>query len=250
MPEPQPPPDPQVEETPRDPELERAIDEALAAQESGYLDGCVDRLDQLEPSSLRVRAQAQEALDLMAACSERPADAEDCDFAMSAEPYCALLLDVELAPRVAYDDAAATPCPFDAPEIAASVPGDPDRCIGVIEGQLPTLEEASREGYVASPEALPRVVLLERRGEEVTEHTLQLDTPSFLGDFAFSCTVSEVRTRRDSAGGLEVVVLSGGPSRECFGGTASTDSFVIYRLEDGPEGQHLRLEEDLSVIYH
>lgn len=239
-------PDPDAPaEVPPDPAVDRAIAAARAQRDAGDRAACVETLRALAADErVGAAAQGQAALALMKDCSGRTEDSCDyyLDLAEDDAAYCELALAVELGPRRAYDDAAPSTCGFPAPEGAVALPGDPDRCLALIAGDGIALEDLPEDGADLPAGVCPTVVVVDRAGGSTP---IERDGPSYLDDASTCCAAGVLRTRLHGDD-LELVVESGGPSRDCFGGTASVDQFQVFRLD----GARLRAIVDLAVGMH
>jgi hypothetical protein len=221
--------------------LEAVIAEARAAHDAEDAEGCAEKLGEVVPEWLGSELDAG-LLELAMACAGR-SDGY-CDYYLEDDVYCALKLETELAPRRAFADAARARCGFGNHELSVALPGEADRCVAVEPGAGAELEELDDEG-VAPEGACPRLVVLERDGAGARTVEIAREGQSFLDSVSDCCHASELAARRDGES-LRIVLSSGGPSRDCFGGTASVDEFEVFRLD----GDRLVLETQHSVLMH
>jgi hypothetical protein len=210
-------------------QLAAAIAEARAAAEQEETEACLAAITQIEPAWLGSELDAQ-ALEAAMACTNRSDDF--CDHYVDDEPFCALQLEVDLAPRRAWADAVVEPCGFGGRVVSTSIPGEPDRCVAIEPGP-------DEEG------ACPRVVVLERARGAPRVVDVERVGESFLDSPSDCCHASQLAARRDGDA-VRIVLSSDGPARDCFGGTAAIDQFEVYRLD----GDRFVLEAQLGVSMH
>jgi hypothetical protein len=222
-------------------QLEAVLAEARAAHDADDDVTCGDTLAEIVPEWLGSELDEQ-VLEVAMACTGR-GDAF-CDYYLDDDIYCTLKLESELAPRRAFADAVAAPCGFGSHELSVALPGEADRCVAVEPGAGVELEELDDEGE--GPEgACPRLVVLERDGAGARTVEMTREGTGFLDSVSDCCHAATLAARRDGES-LRIVLTSDGPSRDCFGGTASVDEFEVYRVD----GDRLVLETQLSVLMH
>ncbi len=230
---------------PPHPQLAAVLTAATAQRDAGDRAACVERLATIDAAWLGSTPQATAALALMQDCAGR--DDPFCDYYLEGivegdgNEYCVLSLAVAFGPRLAYEDAAAMPCGFAAAEGAIAVPGDPTRCLAVEPGAGIELDDLPDDGDVP-PGTCAQVLELTRDG---ASRPLAIDGGSFIEDPSTCCSAGPIRARRHGDA-VEVILESGGPARDCFGGTASIDQLEVFRLD----GARLTELADLGVGMH
>lgn len=228
-------------------ELAQVIERVRAAAAQGDRAGCVGELGQIDDAWLGDPEQDEQALVAAAECTHRTD--RGCDYYTEAltdepDPYCVLALKVALAPRAAYADASSPRCGFGDLDVMAGLPGDADRCVGISPGNGVDLDQLDAQGN-APPGSCPHLVLLERHGTQVTSTDLALGGRSMLDNPSNCCHATELATRRGPHG-AQLLLSSGGPARDCFGGTASVDELEVWDLTD----HRLAPVADLGVMMH
>jgi hypothetical protein len=222
-------------------QLRAKLDEARAAHQAEDDEGCQGSLGEIEAAWLGSELDAQ-VLALAMTCTGWTE--EFCDYYIDDNTYCTLKLETELAPRRAYADAVAAPCGFGGHDISVAIPGEPDRCVAIERGAGAELEDLDEDGE-APAGSCPRLVVLERDGTGARVVELVRTTPSVLDSISDCCNATELAASR-AGDALRIVLSSGGPARDCFGGTASVDQFEVYRVD----GDQLVLEAQLNVGMH
>lgn len=163
---------------------------------------------------------------------------------------CELSQSLNAARRNLYREARVVACPLSLPADSQgrSAPdgqgiqltAEPTRCLDTRGGEKVDVDHPRHED---ASFVCPRLTLFERRAGKVQATVLPTPDGSLLQRTGDCCNASILETVSQGSETL-VVLRSDGPARDCFGGTATTDEFEVYRWRNGA----LEQIEALSIL--
>jgi hypothetical protein len=207
-------------------------DRIFAAYKDGDKAGCAKLLEAVSDSEeLEKYPRLAKALFYNAKlCTPRE---DGCDYKLDHDvPYCQLSLAAEYAGRSVVKGFEAKKCPVKKHEDAVVV--DDATCI-----ELGAFERKGKEEDLDA--TCGELFLVDAKGKKT-----RLDVPdSWLTSTSDCCNAHKVSVKLGKDG-AQILVASDGPSRDCFGGTATSDYMTVFDLKGGK----LVVSEDLTVGWH
>jgi hypothetical protein len=195
---------------------------AFAAHAAGDDEKCAKVLDSADDTAITANPKAGKALLYNAGlCAPKEGG---CDYKLdNDQTFCRIELAMAYGERNAVTGFEKKPCPL---------PGASARAVAFGAGCLDRTE-LRRKGE--DDIVCPVWTLLDGGKKR------KLKLGGWLDDPSSCCAVQEVSVK-----GAQLLVASGGPYRDCFGGTATTDYFTTFELK----GAELVPVKDFSISWH